>query len=68
MQCGQSQRMSNTEQIKALIEVRDQLTGEAADLVQLEIDALFAPFDAAVEASHLAAIEKNFPHLALLTA
>jgi len=67
-QCGHSQRMSNTEQIKALIEVRDQLTGEAADLVQLEIDALFAPFDAAVEASHLAAIEKNFPHLALLTA
>ena len=63
--------MSNTEQIKAqikaLIEVRDQLTGEAADLVQLKIYALFAPFDAAVEASHIAAIEKNFPHLALLT-
>lgn len=68
MQCTHCLRMSNTEQIKALIEVRDQLTGEAADLVQLAIDALYAPFDAAVEASHLAAIEKNFPHLALLTA
>ena len=60
--------MSNTDHIKALIEVRDQLSGEAADLVQLEIDELFAPFDATVEASHLAAIEKNFPHLVLLTA
>jgi hypothetical protein len=43
--------MSNKNQIKALIEVRDQLTGEAADLVQLAIDKLMEPLEAAWSAS-----------------
>ena len=57
--------MSNAKQILALVEVRDQLTGEPAAIVQAAIDALFAPFDAAIEARRLAEFEKNFPHLAL---
>ena len=56
---------TNAKQIQALIEVRDQLTGEPAAIVQAAIDALFTPFDAAIEARRLAEFEKNFPHLAL---
>jgi hypothetical protein len=60
--------MKNADQIKALIEVRDQLTGESADLVQLAIDALFNPIDAEIEAKRLAAIKANFPHLTFIAA
>lgn len=41
-----SPSMSATDHIQALIEIRDQLTGDVADLVQLAIDKLMEPIEA----------------------
>lgn len=63
-------RMTTTQskQIAELIKLREKASETEAAKIQKQIDAIFDPIDAAWEANHLAAIEKNFPHLALLTA
>lgn len=38
--------MSNTDAIKKLIDIRDQLTGEAADIIQEAIDGLVDELEA----------------------
>ena len=53
-------------QITALIELRDAAHEIEAARIQKQIDEIFDPIDAAMEAASLAAHNQNFPHLALL--
>jgi hypothetical protein len=53
-------RRSNAEQIQALIGIRDQLTGEAAALVQLTIDKLMEPLESAWSARKPTAEEMQY--------
>ena len=46
--------------VQALIEIRDQLTGESADLVQFAIDKLMEPLEAAWAARKPTAEEMQY--------